>query len=498
MPPSRQRVRHSACLKANPLVHLLRTMDNEGSNIRGPAKPPQDHVPRLTIQWQSDRALTDILVNHLTMHPADCRVLCYSDGKKAMSTVDDGASGLDKGQVYTTLAKLIFTDHPSPRGKYKKLKATFSSTGTGVMPDGGMQMKNLLDAALIELPWYTELDAIWHANPSMAAKTHSSKPGVNHAGTLFSLVKLHDGAGPPTQFDATASSCIFPTLHQSNAATIWSCSRISLHPPYNWSPHLPGLLALDDDDDDNDDMDVQETSLGDTFHHLEGDKGGDFSKATGKKRQLLSSPSPPPEPPEPFAMPAKSPASVYNSCSVFGSKKPSSRDRHCRLPSEVSVSTSAPSSTTRNTSSSDYLMSSTPHTSLPNSASGSKKKKAKSDIMQHVDDVKDELASMQSDVMLRHDNKHHRFLAKLEAKTEHTRDTKRYEWLHATHEHEALQATISHQHLQETRDTEIRLHETDIRVYEAHSLVLDKEAKTLRLKIQFQQMMQGSKPSDGE
>jgi hypothetical protein len=32
----------------------------------------------------------------------------------------------------------------SLRGKYKKLKATFSSTGTGVMPDGGTQMKNLL------------------------------------------------------------------------------------------------------------------------------------------------------------------------------------------------------------------------------------------------------------------------------------------------------------------------------------------------------------------
>lgn len=111
MPPSRQHVRHSACLKANPLVHLLRTMDDEGSNIHRPAKLPQDHVPRLTIQWQSDRTLTDILVNYLTTHPADCRVLFYSDGKKAMSTIDDGALGLDKGQVHTTLAKLIFIDH---------------------------------------------------------------------------------------------------------------------------------------------------------------------------------------------------------------------------------------------------------------------------------------------------------------------------------------------------------------------------------------------------
>lgn len=113
MPPSRQRVRRSARLKANPLVRCSRSMDDEGPNTRGPAKPPpEQHVPRLTIQWQSDRALTDILVNHLSMHPADCRVLFYSDGKKAMSAVDDGASGSDKGQVYGTLAKLIFTDHP--------------------------------------------------------------------------------------------------------------------------------------------------------------------------------------------------------------------------------------------------------------------------------------------------------------------------------------------------------------------------------------------------
>jgi hypothetical protein len=97
MPPFHQCVHRSAHLKGNPLVHPLRTMDYEGSNIHGLTKPPQDYVPRLTIQWQSDCALTDILVNHLTMHPADCRVLFYSDSKKAMSTVDDRASGSDKG-----------------------------------------------------------------------------------------------------------------------------------------------------------------------------------------------------------------------------------------------------------------------------------------------------------------------------------------------------------------------------------------------------------------
>ncbi|KAG1764181.1 hypothetical protein EV702DRAFT_1051435 [Suillus placidus] len=224
------------------------------------------------------------------------------------------------------------------------------------------------------------------------------------------------------------------------------------------------------------------------------------SKAAGKKRQLPSSPSPPPDAPEPFTMPAVSPSSVYNSSSVFGLKKPPSCGRHRRLPSEISISTSAPSSTTCNTtSSSDYLMSSSPQTSLPNSAGGSKKKKAKSDVMQQVDEVKDEIVSMHSNAMSHHDLKHQCYLAKLESKTEHSRDIKKYEWLRATREHETFQATISHQHLQESKNSEIRLRETDIRVYEAHSLVLNKEAETLRLKIQFQQMMQASKgpASDG-
>lgn len=95
--------------------------------------------------------------------------------------------------------------------------------------------------------------------------------------------------------------------------------------------------------------------------------------------------------------------------------------------------------------------------------------------------------------MSRHDSKHLRFLAKLEVKSEHSRDAKKYEWLRSNREHEASQATVTHQRMQEVKATEIRLRETDIRVHQAHSEVLDKEAETLRLKIQFHQMMQASK-----
>jgi hypothetical protein len=139
-------------------------------------------------------------------------------------------------------------------------------------------------------------------------------------------------------------------------------------------------------------------------------------------------------------------------------------------------------------------MSPTPQTSLPNSASSSKKK-AKSDVSQQVEQVRDEIESLHSSVMSCHEGKHQHYIAKLEAKSEHNHDLKKYDWLCATWEHEASQAAVSHQRLQEVKDAEIQLREMDIRVHQAHSKVLNKEAETLRLKIQFHQMMQASKAS---
>jgi hypothetical protein len=61
----------------------------------------------------------------------------------------------------------------------------------------------MVDAALLELPWYTELDLIWHSNPAMAAVTHSSKPGIDHTSALYALIQQHGGASPPTNSGAT-------------------------------------------------------------------------------------------------------------------------------------------------------------------------------------------------------------------------------------------------------------------------------------------------------
>ncbi|KAG1781458.1 hypothetical protein EV702DRAFT_1192949 [Suillus placidus] len=109
MPPAHHKCAHySACLKFDDSL-CLRAMDYEVS--QGPPKPPEFSILRLAIQWQNDRSLTDTLVNYLTTHPAECRVLFYSDWKKVMAAVNNNPTGLDKGQIHQNITKLLFAGH---------------------------------------------------------------------------------------------------------------------------------------------------------------------------------------------------------------------------------------------------------------------------------------------------------------------------------------------------------------------------------------------------
>ncbi|KAG1804094.1 hypothetical protein EV424DRAFT_1544790 [Suillus variegatus] len=559
MPPTRQRARRSARLRADARVH---SMDPSALSVppsEGQSKVPSKSGPRLTIQWHNETALTDVLVNYLTSHPADCRVLFYSEGKKAMSPVNDSPSGSDKGQICSVIAKLIFTNHPkyghayhdnqkkfcdainnrinNLRTKYKKMKARFSDTGAGVMPLDGTAAKNLLDSVLSEFPWYTDLDGIWHSNPSLAAKTYSSKPGVDHAGSFYSLVQPRGGAGFSTSFDASPSPTHFSATPSASAhdASPHTQARTSdpqtqartsdplfygdppidpqllqpqtLAPPFTPpQTHLPGLcnspdVTILDDYAPDSGSGLLNAPLGNTLDYLDDDDkemlddtgAGSPPQVAGTKRHFAASPSPPLDAPQLFAICTKLPTPLYDSRSAFGAHKPSSHGARHKGPSDMARSMSTPSSTTRNTTpSSDYVISPTPQTLLPNSG-GSSKKKARSDVQDQVGLVWDKIESLQSSALSCHESKHQHYLAKLGVKSEHSRDMKKYEWLRDTRAHEASQASLIHQRQQEDKDTKIRLHEMDIRVHKAHSLVLDKEAETLQLKIQYHQMMQGNK-----
>ncbi|KAG2128933.1 uncharacterized protein EDB93DRAFT_1108859 [Suillus bovinus] len=78
---------------------------------------------------------------------------------------------------------------------------------------------------------------------------------------------------------------------------------------------------------------------------------------------------------------------------------------------------------------SDYSMFLTLQTSLSTSNSTFKKKKAKLDMMEQIDKVKDKIQSMYSDAMFLHDSNHKCFFAKLNTKREHSQDMKKYKWL---------------------------------------------------------------------
>jgi hypothetical protein len=90
--------------------------------------PPETSGPRMSIQWQSEHALTDILVNYLTTHPTDCRILFYSEGKKKAALVNDAPSNRDKGDVYGAIPHLIFADHIKYRSAYHQNQKKFSDS----------------------------------------------------------------------------------------------------------------------------------------------------------------------------------------------------------------------------------------------------------------------------------------------------------------------------------------------------------------------------------
>ncbi|KAG1740570.1 hypothetical protein EDD22DRAFT_851814 [Suillus occidentalis] len=124
------------------------------------------------------------------------------------------ASGKDKSNIYAVLAKLIFANHAkygagyqwNPKkfcdsvanhivglkARYKKLKARLGATGAGVLP--GDKHTDLLLEICVEWKWFADLDFIWHSNPAFAVASHSSRPGVDHAGQMYVLAQPLCGA----------------------------------------------------------------------------------------------------------------------------------------------------------------------------------------------------------------------------------------------------------------------------------------------------------------
>ncbi|KAG2103986.1 uncharacterized protein F5147DRAFT_775691 [Suillus discolor] len=150
MPALRHLARRSARLRANTQEVRSNPMDPQASSSqRQPESNRQDTI-KFAIQWERDHALTTILINHLTTHPPDCRILFYSDVANCITAL---------------------------KNKYKKCKAKFSATGAGGGAIGRDYSNNLLDEVNAELPWYTDLNSMWHSIPSLRLNRISIQAG---------------------------------------------------------------------------------------------------------------------------------------------------------------------------------------------------------------------------------------------------------------------------------------------------------------------------------
>ncbi|KAG2738359.1 hypothetical protein P692DRAFT_20758768, partial [Suillus brevipes Sb2] len=185
---------------------------NRGSRGRSTvstATSGQDHArtAKFTIQWQADPRRTEKIMEHLRIHPADCRVLFYSDNKSHAD--GNRPSAKDKVSICQIIAKHVFASDPEYanhyaedperfrdstnshifglRKKYRDFHTQLHSTGAGVMPLDETSAKNLHAQILEEFAWYDNLAAILGGNPAVSLKTVSSAPGTDHAANYFSL-----------------------------------------------------------------------------------------------------------------------------------------------------------------------------------------------------------------------------------------------------------------------------------------------------------------------
>lgn len=124
MPAARPQQRRSARLAVR-RAPLLKTMAEQGPITRGRAARSRgtkrgrgvtqaaSHAvqdsSKFQIKWQADPSRIDRLVQHLLAHPADCRVLFFSNATRSHAD-GDTPSGKDKQEICRVIANAVFKD----------------------------------------------------------------------------------------------------------------------------------------------------------------------------------------------------------------------------------------------------------------------------------------------------------------------------------------------------------------------------------------------------
>ncbi|KAG2744445.1 hypothetical protein P692DRAFT_201869294 [Suillus brevipes Sb2] len=212
-------------------------------------------------------------------------------------------------------------------------------------------------------------------------------------------------------------------------------------------------------------------------------------RAHPKRPLPLPSPSPPP-PPE-FVPPPRSQTGRYDSRASFAT--PISRKRASLRNSGGSSSSSwsAPASTTSAPLSTSKTSQRAPSSSN-SKGKGRQVKKQRSDLQSQaqsqMEALTDGIESAQSDRVAREELKNERYMAKFNF----ARQTEEHRFLREERAYERTEANVIHQRAQELKDSEIRLREAETKMHDTLAHAHAEEAATLRLKIEFARLSQGS------
>ncbi|KIK32712.1 hypothetical protein CY34DRAFT_110879 [Suillus luteus UH-Slu-Lm8-n1] len=226
----------------------------------GKSRGKRSSTPAFQIQWQSAPARTQKVVDHLRNHPADCRILFYSDGKQS-HTDGDRPSGKDKVSICAVIAKCVFKDNEeyadlyaagpdkfrdsvnnhitSLRKRYHECYDKLHATGAGIMPHDAQILK--------EFPWYDDLLGVMGGNPALSLKTISSRPGMDHAANYFSISRTAGSSYSESLCSGSAQFGAQPDPISADTTSAQSpsgpypppYSGQSYPPPSGGSPYLP-------------------------------------------------------------------------------------------------------------------------------------------------------------------------------------------------------------------------------------------------------------------
>ncbi|KAF9230848.1 hypothetical protein BU15DRAFT_83105 [Melanogaster broomeanus] len=268
---------------------------------------------------------------------------------------------------------------------YRKYRNCFKQLGEGINP-GDPRYANLLEAVTTEFPYFSDLDSLWHGNPSYDANLVSSAPNKNHAQDFLSApppLTINDGEiDEDNQNDTEATNDVGLT------------SVEAVHGD-NEQPPVPDVDMPDEgeeyeEDDFNDHHQWEQTSL---------KAGDDVEMGSVRGRNMSPSPTPPPSwPPartrSKFSLPqvARTPsgdarASFHNSSPYLC--PPTST-------SSVGAVSSSVSSSGRKSGKLRTPWSNSSETSSTRGASGSAHvaRRVKSELLGHISGLNDETESI--------------------------------------------------------------------------------------------------------